>query len=238
MPSAPYQEKHLNVGNAIFPGFNDKSGIILCGYEWGGPTSDQKSSETRKQEIEVAAACINTFHSKSLIFNSRYDKRLLKWFEAFGHPLGQEQGFSQFDKTILQTNWCDDQQNYVKDYSKFLAEENIQNFLKIMSTYVPEVLVLLGSRLIGYLQHPSVKERVIEIFGQEVQPPIRLQPGSANLATFRGRKFRIYRQSFERTNVICLPHPSGSIGLSDDYIQMFADEIGGILKDYRSRRGV
>ena len=28
-------EQKLNLGNAIYKGFNDKNGLMICGYEWG-----------------------------------------------------------------------------------------------------------------------------------------------------------------------------------------------------------
>jgi hypothetical protein len=27
--------KSLNLANSIFAGFNDKNGLMICGYEWG-----------------------------------------------------------------------------------------------------------------------------------------------------------------------------------------------------------
>lgn len=30
-----------NIGNSVFPEFNDNRGLMLCGYEWGFSKSDQ-----------------------------------------------------------------------------------------------------------------------------------------------------------------------------------------------------
>lgn len=232
MSHTPYNETQYNVGNSIFPGFNDKSGVMLCGYEWGYSAHDQYLEENHKIEIEEKKSGINTFYEKSTIFDSPYDLRIIKWFNFFGHPLGLDNGRSGFDKCLLQTNWCDDQGNYVSDYAKFLSNVNRDNFLGVVANFCPEVLIFMGAKQIHYLQAPEVKGRFSEIFGAETQrPEIKQKP-------FNGRKFKIAFQEFERVKIISFPHPSGSRGLSDDYIRLFSGEINNILRNYRERNGV
>ncbi len=232
MNKTPYNETSHNVGNSIFPGFNDKEGLIICGYEWGYSTYDQYLEKNHKDEIEKKKSENNTFYSKSKIYDSPYDLRIIKWFSYFGHPLGIDNGFSSFDKCLLQTNWCDDQGTYVNDYAKFLSEENSGNFLNIMQAFRPRVLVFMGSKQIHYLQTPTIKNRFSEIFGAEVFPlVIKSKP-------FVGRKFKIAFQAFEHVSVISLPHPSGTRGLSDDYIKLFAPEIKEVLDNYRGLKCV
>jgi|GEM_PF-4724526 len=227
MTKTPFNETTYNVGNSIFPGFNDKDGIILCGYEWGYSAHDQYLEKNHKDEIEKKKSEINTFYSKSKIYDSPYDLRIVKWFGFFGHPLDINNGFSSFDKCLLQTNWCDDQGTYVNDYAKFLSEENSGNFLSIMDVFRPRVLVLMGSKQIQYLQTPAIKNRFFEIFGAEVSPlDVKSKP-------FEGRKFKIAFQMFERIQIISFPHPSGTRGLSDNYIKLFASEMKVILDNYR-----
>lgn len=232
MQQNPYNESVYNVGNSIFPGFNDKEGIAICGYEWGFSKHDQYLDKNQKNNIEKRRAEINTFYSKARIYNSPYDYRIIKWFDFFGHPLGIDDGFSVFDKCLLQTNWCDSQGAYVSDYAKFLSKENSENFLSIMGAFQPRVLIFMGAKQIEYLQDPIIKNRFREIFGAEISPPnVQLKP-------FAGRSFKIAFQPFDRINVISLPHPSGTRGLSDGYIQLFASQIGEILTDYRSFKSI
>ncbi len=232
MSQTPYNETSYSVGNSIFPGFNNKNGVMICGYEFGYSKHDQYLENTRKAEIEKKQSKISTFYSKSKIYNSPYDLRIIKWFGFFGHPLGIDDGCSPFDKCILQTNWCDGQGAYVSDYDKFLSRENFENFLNIVEAFLPSVLIFMGAKQIHYLQTPEIKSRFSEIFGTEVsQLSIKAKP-------FDGRKFKIAFQNFERVSVISLPHPSGTRGLHDDYIKLFKSEINEVLEYYRKSKSV
>lgn len=171
------------------------------------------------------------FTIKSDLYRSPYDLRIIKWFKIFGHPLGIDNGNSDFDKCILQTNWCNEQDAYVANYNKFLYACNIDNFLNHVKEYMPVVLIFMGSRLINCLQHMSVKNRFIEIFGNEIE---YLKLITKN---YNGRKFRIGFQAFERIAIISLPHPSGSRGLSDNYIKLFESEVSAILSKFKQSRG-
>lgn len=232
MVKKPYNETDLNVGNSIFPEFNGKHGIILCGYEWGYSRHDQYLEENHRDELEAKKAEVLSFYQKSKLYSSPYDLRIIKWFDFFGHPLGIDEGLSAFDKCILQTNWCDSQGNFVSDYEKFLSDENSQNFLKIMDAYRPKILMLMGVKQIEYLQSPSIKNSFSEIFGREVSPVEILKK------PFSGRKFKVGFQKFEGVDVIAFPHPSGSRGLADDYIKLFSENMRNIFNEYRRQKGV
>lgn len=230
MNSTPYNEEKLNVGNSIFPGFNDKNGIMICGYEYGQPNTSIQPNHEEERRIKEAASKINTFFDKTSIYKSPYDRRICKWFEIFGHPLGEDEGKSDFDKTILQTNWCDSQDNYVSDYQKFLAKENIDNFITHVEEYEPKVIFFMGSKLIKYLQNENVIKEFSSIFGEKISTP------TTPNKEYSGKKFKISFQEFEKTTIISLPHPSGSRGLKDEYIGLYAKEIGGILMEYKSKK--
>lgn len=231
MSSCPFNETTYSVANSIFPGFNDKDGIIICGYEWGKSKQDEYLENNHKDEIEKKKSEINTFYSFSKIYNSPYNLRIIKWFKLFGHPLGIDDGLSSFDKCLLQTNWCDDQGNHVNDYDKFLSKENSGNFLGIMEAFRPRVLMFMGSRQIQYLNHPDIKNPFSEIFGTEVKPLEEITK------PFEDRKkFKISFQEFESVKIVSFPHPSGSRGLSDDYIKLFATEMKEILDNYIATR--
>lgn len=232
MSKTAYNETRYNVGNSIFPGFNDKNGVMLCGYEFGFNKHDQYLEENHKDEIKKMKLEINTFYDKSKIYGSPYDLRIIKWFSFFGHPLGVDDGHSPFDKCLLQTNWCDGQDTYVSDYAKFLSKENSENFLGIVEAFLPRVLIFMGAKQIHYLQTPAIKSRFSEIFGAEVSPlDIRSKP-------FDGRKFKIGFQTFERISILSLPHPSGTRGLSDKYIKLFVPEVKDVLDSYRKLKSV
>jgi hypothetical protein len=119
---ASYNPTNFNVGTSIFPGFNDRGGLVICGYEWGYNKKDQARDIDEKTPLD-------SFYFKAQRYDSPYDKRMLKWFAMFGHPLGIDDGYSEFDKSILQTNWCDSQGESINDYNKL--EYNIGNFREL-----------------------------------------------------------------------------------------------------------
>lgn len=229
----PYNSTEFNVGHSIFPGLNERGGLVICGYEWGYSAKDEEleSDPERYAEMKEHLASIQTFHSKG--WDSPYDRRIHKWFSMFGHPLGEGDGFSDFDKCVLQTNWSDDQGNRVSDYEKFMSEHNKANFLSIMREYRPSLLIFMGVLQIQYMQDPTIRDTIEEIFGPETSP-LRF----TRKEEFEGKKFRVAFQSFENLSVIALPHPSGSIGLSDAYIGLYAQEIGEQIAEVKRAKGL
>ncbi len=83
-------EKSLNLANSIFAGFNDKNGLMICGYEWG------EESQSKGQEVIIDMTKECTFSNKSLRYGDvaktwiKYDKRIRTWFSMWGHPLNEE----------------------------------------------------------------------------------------------------------------------------------------------------
>lgn len=231
MNSQPY-ESHLNVRNTVFPGFNDRQGIMLCGYEWGYSARDRHLEKYRHDDIDKKRADVNTFFKKSQIYGSPYDRNIIKWFSFFDNPLGKDDGLFPFDKCLIQTNWCDTQDTSFSGYAKLMAEDNVENFLKIVEHFRPKVLFFFGSMQIHALQSASLKTRFCDIFGEE-KTPLRFSQ-----KPFAGRRFKIGFQNFDSVHIVALPHPSGTRGLSDAYMKLFREDIGQILTAYRTKNGV
>lgn len=227
--------KELNLATGIFEGFNDQHGLMLCGYEWGYNKADKKFSEDNGQH-DLSKPC--TYSNKSMRYGEvahtwAYDKRIKKWFASWGHPLneGGVDGFGDdFDKSITQTNWSNDWGNSVNNYEKFLSDEQIDNFLFHIQELQPKVLIFMGSKLINYLQNNKVKNRFMDIVGQELEGKTLVQK------PFDGKRFKVYFQKFENCQVICFPHASGSRGLSDEYIKLYQTEMNQILSQYKQSR--
>ena len=81
---------HLNLGNSIFTGFNDKEGLMICGCEWGFSKKDQRDWENGT--YEKAQNVIHTFTDKTPVFGERantwpYNNNIKKWFKLWGVPL-------------------------------------------------------------------------------------------------------------------------------------------------------
>ena len=63
----------LNIANSIFTGWNDRQGIMLCGYEWGWSKKDQTRSAERARLINEPyndeVEC--TFSNKALRYGEK-----------------------------------------------------------------------------------------------------------------------------------------------------------------------
>jgi hypothetical protein len=229
------KEEDLNIGNSIYPGLNDNEGIMLCGYEWGGSEEDAVERERPKRTKDLKVVFSNKEpHHGPIAWTWRYDTRIVKWFGLWGHPLSREGEGHDFEKCILQTNWCDTQNvNMTGDYyQKLLQPDQIENFVQHIAYFKPRLLLFFGIKMISIMQQSSVLPRLEEILGKAISPPsIRQEP-------FQGKRFRIGFQKFENCDVIGLPHPSGSQGLQDEYIQLFSQEIGQSIAAVKRRKGL
>lgn len=221
--------KELNLGNSIFKGLNDHQGLMICGYEWGWSNEDDKSNSD--QAIDFSIDC--TFSNKSRRYGIsakkwRYDNTIKKWFSLWGHPLNEEDLGTNFDKSIVQTNWANTANHNVSNYSRFLEPNAVNNFINHIEQLRPKVIFFMGRNLIDYLRHPEVLNQFNSIVGKELEPLKMIQKHE-----YAGTKLKIFFQKFENCQIICLPHPSGSRGLSDEYISLYKNEIDQILKDFK-----
>lgn len=228
----------FNIANSIFPGLNDKRGIMLCGYEWGFSKEDQEaisSGDEPKPDFNAQT----TFANKSptygeMAFKWRYDNRIIKWFELFGHPLNRQGLGGDFEKCLLQTNWCDSQGHSIQGsyHAKLTDGKQVDNFLNHVAHFEPRLLMFFGSAMIDVLQAPEIKSSFEEICGAEGSPLKKIQKD------FAGTRFKIGFQSFERCDLVSLPHPSSSRGLSDAYIALFASDIGSLIARVKAEKGL
>jgi hypothetical protein len=210
-------------------------GLMICGYEWGYSKADQEADEQPPPATTpLEAEC--TFANKDARFGAaalgwRYDSTIKRWFDLWGHPLNRSMP-GQFERSIFQTNWCNSMNHSMEgDYSRLLAPENAQNFASHVRHFSPSVILLMGNQLFPAIHNPSVFGEIVPIMGEPVGAPIVVQK------PFDGRRFKLSFQSFSRSEVVCLPHPSSSRGLSHAYIELFTPEVGQILAAYRSRHG-
>lgn len=220
---------NVNIAHSEFP--EQRGGLMICGYEWGYSKKDeQEDALGLDQQVNHDAGC--TFANKMLCYGPRalkwrYDNTIMKWLGLWGHPLNRSDPGS-FEKSIVQTNWCNTQEHSMSgDYSKLHDPEQIDNFIWHINYFRPRVVLFMGSRLIDALQAPAVRNKFEEIAGK------CMKEASAKQKPFDGRRFKFVFQSFERCEVIGLPHPSSSHGISDEYIKLFSDEMGSLLQGFR-----
>lgn len=227
---------NLNLGNSIFKGFNDQNGLMICGYEWGFSKKNQQEQESGNW-VEPTEEVKHTFANKAQYWGEvankwHYDNNIKKWFDLWGFPLDSQELGGDFEKSIVQTNWADTQGHSIaQGTNKFLSEEQIDNFINHITLLKPKVIIFMGRELIDYLQNPAVFNRFVEVMGEMTERKRVVQKESS------GTKFKIFFQNFEKCQIVCFPHPSGSRGLRDDYIASFRPEMNEILSTYKSERG-
>jgi hypothetical protein len=235
--NAPIQlNKELNlnslyVGHTVYP--QQINGIMLCGYEWGGENDQDLESKQAQLASSIETEC--SFANKELRYGSAalrwpYDQRIIRWFDRWGHPLNRRSP-GDFEKSIVQTNWCNTQAKAMNgNYAKLKEPKQIENFLLHVTYFKPKIIFLMGRQLINTLSSSLVLPQLEKVIGKAMSSPQGLQK------PFPGRRFFVFFQSFENCEIICLPHPSGSRQLSDDYIELFRDQIGLKLMQFKHDR--
>ncbi|MCA6216031.1 hypothetical protein KGA65_05665 [Ideonella sp. B7] len=226
--------KELNLANSVFPGLNDKRGILICGYEWGFSLDDQRLFAAGNPAPFFDKYAETTFSNKTPAHGDRalgwrYDNRIHRWFELWGNPLNREGLGGVLEKCIVQTNWCNTEGHHIEGsyYAKLSDPAQVDNFLFHISELDPALIIFMGSVMIDVLQNSSILARFSAIVGRETNPLRKVQK------EFPGRRFKVGFQSFQRCSVVSLPHPSSSRGLSDSYIALFGDEIGNLISSVR-----
>lgn len=224
----------LNLANALFKGLNDKQGLMICGYEWGWSKEDQRKFEEPSTDYSIQC----TFSNKSLRYGEqakqwRYDKAIRKWFSLWGHPLNENGLGTDFDKSIVQTNWAYSCNNNIDNYEKFLEQNQIDNFINHVEELRPKIIIFMGRRLIDLLRNEKVWDRFTSIVGQQMEPLQIIQKTEYN-----GKRFKVFFNNFENCKVICLPHPSSSRGLSDEYIKLFKSEMDAIFSEFKQEKSI
>lgn len=227
----------FNVATGIFNGFNNKQGIMLCGYEWGGNNADSTDSSLDASKVSNLGV---TFSNKVPFYGKEaeswpYDKKIMAWFKLWGHELSRNDVGGDFEKCLLQTNWCDTQasnMNGINYQSKLLASDQVDNFIEHVRHFEPRILIFFGSSMGRFLNDSKVLPRFLEIVGKEVEK-FKFQK-----MPYSGKRFNVGFQSFECCNVISLPHPSGSRGLSTEYIDLFTPQIEKVLSDFKKFKGI
>jgi hypothetical protein len=226
----------FNIATGIFAGFNDSEGIMLCGYEWGEEDGKDESTASSPYPKSYPDCVFSNKASWPQYGNDAnkwpYDRRIREWFKLWGHELKRAEG--DFEKCLLQTNWCDTQGHHMEgDYqTKLLADEQVKNFIKHINGFRPKLIIFFGSSMINFLQCAKVLHPFVDIMGAAKGNVV------FHLRPFSGRRFRVGFQEFERCKVISLPHPSGSRALSDGYIKLFSTEIGLWIQEIKEHKNI
>lgn len=198
------------------------NGIIICGLNWGGQES--------REDIYYKQS------EKSIFSHSMYDwkfrNRLLKWFKMWGHRLETTDGNASFlEKSISYTNWLNTKSKNLKGID-ILSElkNNTDSIINTINALSPKIIVFLSKQLIYALNEPTILDKLRDKLGNNKSfEEISLQ----KQFTENYKRFKIYRQVFDNCTIISLPHPSGSRGLKNEYIQLFREDMNTIFTIYK-----
>tara|TARA_B100000408_G_scaffold136430_1_gene126518 strand:+ start:4354 stop:4980 length:627 start_codon:yes stop_codon:yes gene_type:complete len=153
-----------------------------------------------------------------------------------GFPLDENGLGGKLEKSIILTNWANTQGHKMgietKISSKLLSDEQVDNFLLHIDSFRPRVLLLMGSQLIHCLNNQKVISRFEAIVGKRISVAKSIQQDMEE-----GRRFKVYFQEFQKNagahcQVVCFPHPSGSIGLRDGYIAQYKNLMSPIISQF------
>lgn len=227
----------LNIGNSLFEGLNSEQGILICGYEWGNSKKDQELVAAGARVYHGDDA-VKTFSNKSPKYGDRafvwpYDKRVVKWFSLWEHPLSREGLGGDFEKLIVQSNWCNSEAHKLEKgfWKRMVTPEQVDNFILHITELRPALILFMGSKFMTALNSEDIKSKFMSVMGAETQPRTVKQKA------FSGRRFKVGFQSFEHCEIVSLPHPSSSRGLRDDYIALFKNEIGPLIGQVKANKG-
>lgn len=197
---------------------------MVCGINWGGDPG------------QMQVALPQSFFSDVRVNSDRYVERLVRWFCLWGHPLARHNA-GAFERSIIQTNWLTDKTVSVR--GRHLRDECMKgwaDFYLRLKTHRPSLLFFACSQLLGILNAPELRDDLTHTFGKvgEVNVVRRDVPSEGRVL----RRFRVGFQVIGDMQVIALPHPTGSMGLADEYVAAFMPGIGDSLTAYKARRGI
>lgn len=209
-----------NIETQIFK--ESYNGIVICGLNWGGTQSE--NDIYYKQEEK-------SYFSHPM-YNCRFRERLLKWFEIWGHKLEtMDENASFLEKSISYTNWLNTKSKNLKGIDIFSElKNNTDNIINTINILSPKIIVFLSKQLIYALNEPAMLYKLRDTLGNNKPfEEISLQ----KQFTENYKRFKIYKQEFDNCTIISLPHPSGSRGLKNEYIQLFREDMNTIFTIYK-----
>lgn len=198
------------------------NGILVCGLNWGGTAKENDTFFTENEK---------QFISHPIYNNYKFVNRIVKWFSLFGHELSSVNP-GKFEKSFVYTNWLTSQSpqfDKSNPYSKLLQDTN--HIVSIIHQLKPSIIFFFSKNMIFAINEVDIYDRVKSILGPKKEL-IELSSSQAIKRT-SFKKFKIYKQEYENCIIISLPHPTGSKGLSNDYIDLFRVDIGNVLNQFK-----
>ncbi|AFI03669.1 hypothetical protein [Helicobacter cetorum] len=206
--------------------FNKKHGLVICGLNHGVGVYEDPDN-VNAEFIKKVSEEEQSYYFATIPF--RFQRRITGWFGLWDCALeSEEEKMGAFEKSLININWVDTKS---KNFDDELIEHK-DNFLQYIEVLEPKLLFFFGIDMLRALNDERIKPYVENFLGKAKNEP--------NYITkpFEGKSFRVGFQSFEKCEVVAFPHPTGTIGLSDEYIALFKDDIKPLIENYRKFKGV
>lgn len=201
-------------------------GILICGINWGGTESE---SGTTLKDPE-------TFFSDIDAYKWGFRNRLVKWFKLWGYGLNDNiKRIETFERSITYTNWLESKSPKISSIFES-CKNNHKCIFDILESLKPRIIFFLSNQLLEAFNTPECANKAKKIFGECTEKNY-----TQHDITLKGKKLRRFKigfQSFQNCDIISLPHPTGSKNLNDEYIASFKNDIGQIIHQWKSDRGV
>jgi hypothetical protein len=204
--------KHfLNLDTALFKQ-NRYDGLMICGINSAGEADD-----TRPTQDVIGGSFFS-------------DARFVD--VGGNHPLAPEEP-GPFERSVVQTNWRDDQSPSAGTLSSPAAlAQAWDNFAFHITTLRPKLLMFMGTSLLTALNSPECLEPAQELLGERLEenPWKNMPKANGELGVAVGL------QRWGKLPIVALPHPSRQTW-SDEYIASFKSDISPLISAYKAERG-
>lgn len=206
---------------------NQTGSLLLCGLNHGYSKNDERLDAVGVERADP----YKSFFSDRRVNDYLYRNILVKWFDLWGYPLsGDEDLAGPFERSIVQTNWlqtCSHDLEGVNVQQECIAQ--CESFLATCAVLKPKVILFFGRELLWAFTSAALAPQVGAIFGQRLANTTHRKKDVYSNGMLR-RRFEVAFQEFEHLSAVSLPHPTGSVGLADDYIAAFRPELSTIIE--------
>jgi len=208
---------HTLIGNE-----NKNGGLLLCGLNHGYSKEDERRDNAgidRSDEYK-------SFFSDSAVNDYPFRNKIVKWFDLWGYKLiGNATNAGAFEKSIVQTNWLETCSNNMNGVNKKKAcIDDSSSFLNTCSVLRPRLIFLFSQELFHAFNSRQLSRRVEDIFGDKLSI-VEMKQKDVTCNGKKRRRLKFFFQSYERVNIVSMPHATGAQGVADDYIEAFKSEI-------------
>ena len=194
----------------------------MCGLNPGHSAVDERRDKAGEDRSEP----YKSFFSDKSVNDYPIRNTMVKWFELWGYKLESSPTTAgAFERSIIQTNWLQHESNNMHDQDiQKACIDNADSFIETCSELKPKMIFFLSKEILHAFSSNELSSRIEGIFGKKLNDP----KCETKDITHNGKphnKFKFFFQSYEKLEIVSIPHPTGTRSLADDYIASFKPEM-------------